>query len=332
MIEVNKKKVGIKTLGERLREIREKAGVSIDEIAKVTKINKKYLKLIEADDYERLPSDVYVKGFLRGYSNFLGLESKDVLKIYKKERGIQANSKKPKIQDFKRKKVKAPIVILPFKVVVSILTGIFFIGIIWYFYIETGKFSEDPRLLISKPLSNVIVKDNFTEIIGVTDIGNQVVINGQQIFVDEKGGFREKISLKSGMNELVIKSVNKFNKEVEKKIRISAQYEKVLPENNNEEEKEEVINNKIRLMVKAEGLPVWISVRVDGKNVYKGTMLANTEQTFEGGNDIKITSGMANRTLIKVDNESEYHKLAENTGVIRDVLFVSKSIKEDVEK
>ena len=326
MIEFSKRNIDIKTLGERLRGIREKAGVSIEEIAKVTKVNKRYLEYIEADNYDELPSDVYVKGFLRNYSNFLGIEADDVLKIYKKERGIQVNIKRPKSQDVKKKRIKIPAIILPFRVVAGFLAGVFFIVIAWYFYVETGKFSEAPRLLVSSPMDNVIIKENSTEVVGATDIGSRVVINGQAIFVNEIGEFRERISLKEGINKLVIKSTNKFDKEIEKVLNLSAQYKKELPNNKSDDEnngnnKDEVINSKVKLAVKAMDFPVWISVKIDGVKNYSGTMLAGTEQNFEGNREISITSGMANQTLIKVDREKEYHILADNAGVIRDVVF-----------
>lgn len=337
VIEFSKKYIDIKTLGERLRDIREKAGVSIEEIAKVTKVNKKYLEYIEADDYDELPSDVYVKGFLRSYSNFLGIDAKDVLRIYKKERGIQVNIKKPKVQDFKKKKIKIPTVILPFKVMISIFAGIFFIVIVWYFYIETGKFSEVPRLLLSNPINNAIVKENSTEIIGITDIGNSVAINGQAIFVNEKGEFKERINLKEGINKLAIKSTNKFGKEIEKEINLSAQYKKDLPTDKNNDEENDVndvekFDDKITVSVKAVGIPVWISVKIDGIKEYSGTMLAETEQIFEGIDEIAITSGMANKTFIRIDQEREYHELADNVGVIRDVLFKKKKNSKQKEE
>jgi len=331
VIEFSKKNIEIKTLGERLRDIREKAGVSIDEIAKVTKVNKKYLECIEIDNYDDLPSDVYVKGFLRSYSNFLGIDAKDVLRIYKKERGIQVNIAKPKIQDSKKKKIKIPTVILPARMLFSIFAGIFFITIAWYFYIETGKFSEVPRLLLSNPVNNVIIRENSTEVVGVTDIGNRVVINGQPIFVNEKGEFKERVSLREGINKLAIKAINKFDKEIEREINLSAQYEKNLPKNNDEynQDSAETVKqlDKVKLYVKTVDFPIWISVKIDGVKDYSGTMLAKTEQVFEGNNEILITSGMANQTFIKVNQEKKYRELANNAGVIRDVVFQKEHIK-----
>ena len=327
MIEFNKKNIAIKTLGERLREIREKAGVSIEEIAKVTRINKKYLEYIEEDCYDKLPSDVYVKGFLRSYSNFLGVNADDVLKIYKKERSIQLNVQKPKIKDLQKKKIKIPTIVLSFKTILSICAGFFFLIIAWYFYTETGKFSEIPRLLLSSPSDHAIIKKDSVDVIGSTDIGNNIVINGQAIFVNEKGEFKESISLKEGINKLTIKASNKFGKEIKKEINLSAQYNKDFPKDNNyniQQENKKTIEdskNKIILFVKAMDTPVWISVKIDGIKKYTGTMLAGTKQIFEGNKEIILTSGMANKTFVKINQEKEYHELANDAGVIRDVLF-----------
>ena len=142
MIAFSKKKIEVKTLGERLKNIRERANISIEEISKVTKINKKYLEYIENDDYFNLPSDVYVRGFLRSYSNFLGIEAEDVIRIYKKEKEIQLNIQKVNINSKKKKKIIMPTIVLPFRMIVGILVGIFFVSIVGYFYIEAGKFSE----------------------------------------------------------------------------------------------------------------------------------------------------------------------------------------------
>jgi transcriptional regulator with XRE-family HTH domain len=321
----SRRSINSKTLGERLREIREQAGVSIEEIANAIKVNKKYLVHIEADNYENMPSDIYIRGFLKNYSNFLGIEAKDVIKIYEKERGIENNIKKIDNKKNQRRKIKIPTIVLSSRVVFGVLFGFFVLAISWYFYKEAGQFSETPRLLISKPINNSITKQSSTELVGLTDIGNKVTINGQVIFVNEKGEFREQVTLKNGINELVIRSVNKFNKEIEKTIKLSAQYDKQVPnkslkESGDEEKKQEKFN-KIKLTVKAKETPVWVAVKVDGTGVYNGTILVGSEQIFEGDNEIIITSGRANQTLIKVDDEQNFHELATEAGVIRDVIF-----------
>ena len=332
MTEFNKKNIGNKLLGERLREIREKAGVSIEEMANAIKVNKKYLRKIESDNYEGMPSEVYVRGFLKSYSDFLGIKYENVLAIYKKERGIEKNINKIKQSEPKKKKVKIPTIVISFKVVTGIFFALFALGIMGYFYKEANKLSETPRLLISQPINHSTIKDNSVDLVGITDIGAKVTINGQPIFVDEKGGFKERIGLKEGINKLVIKASNKFNKEIVKEITLSSQYKKNIPKQkqkvddlkNNNDDKKDILT----IVVKAKNSPVWISVKVDGEQVYNGTVLADAEQTFQANDEVNITSGKANQTLIKINDETNFHELAEQEGVIRDVVFKKDDYQE----
>jgi transcriptional regulator with XRE-family HTH domain len=64
--------------GKYLKAQRELRNLSLEEIAKSTKIRERFLRAIEEDQYELLPSAVYVKGFLTLYARHLGLDSHDI--------------------------------------------------------------------------------------------------------------------------------------------------------------------------------------------------------------------------------------------------------------
>ncbi|MCB2202466.1 DUF4115 domain-containing protein [bacterium] len=66
------------TIGQRLREIREERGISLDEIAQQTHIKLAYLRAIEESNLEALPSKIQMRGFLRLYAEELGLEIDDL--------------------------------------------------------------------------------------------------------------------------------------------------------------------------------------------------------------------------------------------------------------
>jgi len=61
--------------GELFRRIRESLGVSEDEMQERTKISLEYLRSIESNRFDRLPQVVYVKGFLRSYFRYLGIDN-----------------------------------------------------------------------------------------------------------------------------------------------------------------------------------------------------------------------------------------------------------------
>jgi hypothetical protein len=61
-------------IGNSLREARLRQGVEYPDIERVTKIRQKYLRALEDESFETLPAQTYVKGFLRTYAEFLGLD------------------------------------------------------------------------------------------------------------------------------------------------------------------------------------------------------------------------------------------------------------------
>ena len=68
--------------GKALRQIRERMSIDLETIAQETRINLKTLKLIEGEDLEKLPPLVYLKGFLKGYAQSLGLDPHKVVEEY----------------------------------------------------------------------------------------------------------------------------------------------------------------------------------------------------------------------------------------------------------
>jgi hypothetical protein len=61
-------------IGNSLREARLRQGLEIPRIEAETKIRGKYLRALEEEQFEVLPGDTYVKGFLRTYADYLGLD------------------------------------------------------------------------------------------------------------------------------------------------------------------------------------------------------------------------------------------------------------------
>jgi len=69
-------------LGERLRREREMRGITLDEIAKATKIGSRSLRALEDEDFGKLPGGIFNKGFVRAYARYLGLNEEDAVADY----------------------------------------------------------------------------------------------------------------------------------------------------------------------------------------------------------------------------------------------------------
>jgi cytoskeletal protein RodZ len=61
-------------IGSSLREARLRQGLDFPEIETGTKIRGKYLQALEDEHFDVLPGQAYIKGFLRTYSDYLGLD------------------------------------------------------------------------------------------------------------------------------------------------------------------------------------------------------------------------------------------------------------------
>jgi hypothetical protein len=61
-------------IGNSLREARLRQGYELPRVEADTKIRAKYLRALEEERFEVLPGETYVKGFLRTYSEYLGLD------------------------------------------------------------------------------------------------------------------------------------------------------------------------------------------------------------------------------------------------------------------
>jgi cytoskeletal protein RodZ len=61
-------------IGNSLREARLRQGLEFPEIEHATKVRSKYLRALEDEEFELLPAQTYVKGFLRTYAEYLGLD------------------------------------------------------------------------------------------------------------------------------------------------------------------------------------------------------------------------------------------------------------------
>ena len=69
-------------IGNSLREARLRQGLDLPRIEEETKIRGKYLRALEEERFEVLPGETYVKGFLRTYADYLGLEGQLYLDEY----------------------------------------------------------------------------------------------------------------------------------------------------------------------------------------------------------------------------------------------------------
>lgn len=73
--------------GDTLKQARSFKGVTIREAESATRINRHHLASLEAESFEGLPPLIYLRGIVKSYANYLGLDPAKVLELFEEARG-----------------------------------------------------------------------------------------------------------------------------------------------------------------------------------------------------------------------------------------------------
>lgn len=65
--------------GRMLAEARERAGLSVDEVARQLRLAPRQVEALESDDHAKLPGNTFVRGFLRNYAKLLQIDPEPLL-------------------------------------------------------------------------------------------------------------------------------------------------------------------------------------------------------------------------------------------------------------
>ncbi|HEV8549138.1 MAG TPA: helix-turn-helix domain-containing protein [Polyangiaceae bacterium] len=76
------------SVGQHLRSLREAKRMSLAEVSRATRVPVASVERIEADRFDELPGEVFVRGFLRAYARALDVPADDVLARYTASRRV----------------------------------------------------------------------------------------------------------------------------------------------------------------------------------------------------------------------------------------------------
>ena len=142
------KSVKTQTLGEYLASCREHLGLSREEIARVAKIQSKYLAALEAGDFSELPASVYVRGFIKSLAEIYRVNEKNLLSQLESEQGLVENLQiLPKPEKIR---LVSPFVFSPKTLTIASLVLIGLASLA-YLYFQVSSLGRPPRLIIESP-------------------------------------------------------------------------------------------------------------------------------------------------------------------------------------
>jgi cytoskeletal protein RodZ len=210
----------IKTVGEILRSHRQQQSLSLEEFSKMTRIRLENLEALENDQFDKLPSAVFVKGYIKTYSTIFGFDYQPVLALLRRDFKESAVGKlvprefiKPML---KKRRTWAPITVVFLGLAIVFLTLVGYVSIQWY------NIQKPPTLEISSPQENEFVSSHI-EVKGQTVNDAIVAVNTQPVAIQPDGSFKTEVYLpREGIHILTIEAVDRRGKKsvVQRPVRV----------------------------------------------------------------------------------------------------------------
>lgn len=307
--------------GTRLKEARERQGLTLVAVARSLRIPWKTLQALEEGDFSSLPADVYTRGFLKQYAGVLGLDPVPLLRTFAAERALVPRPAVafPWTQSERRRK--------PFwdaltpRSVTLLLGGLGLSAALFYVLFQVRTYARAPRLEVTNPAQTMETEGPVLDVRGRTDPTAELSINGERTLVLGDGTFEESVGLGEGVNTLrfLAKSIGGRETVVVREVLVRSPSQGASAGPPAPPAAEPLRTGPFALTVRADSEVVWVSLSVDGKTAFSGLLLPGSEQTVSG-EEVVVTSGKANQTRLMV-NGLERGVLAETPGVARDVTF-----------
>ncbi len=193
-------------LGALLKQQRQRSGIKLSEVEVVTKIRGRYLTRFEADDYSDLPNDVYVRGFVRRYGEFLGLNGGEVMALYDAQRGQLAAKSSARRRPLKRRFIFTP------KILVILGIGLAIVAVLAYLLWQVSTLAGAPKLRVDSPKDNQVVTASTIQTSGKVEPGADLFINGVAVISDAGGHFSDQLTLQDGLNTIKFTAKSKLGK------------------------------------------------------------------------------------------------------------------------
>lgn len=196
----------MKTIGELLKTARQKKALTLPQIADRTKIQEKFIRALEADDYAALPESAFVKGFIRNYAQVVDQDPKLLLAVFRRDysedakgkvipRGLTDPLNQPKLRWTPKLTAVASFAII----ILSVIT---------YLIFQFRLLAGGPDLNVSSPSENAIVGAQIS-VQGTTHPQATLTINSKPVTLDAQGKFTETISLSPGEHTIIIEATDR---------------------------------------------------------------------------------------------------------------------------
>jgi cytoskeletal protein RodZ len=268
--------------GSYLKSERELRGVTLDELHSKTMIPVRFLQALENNQFDELPEEVFIKGYIRSIAKVIGAQEYEVLSTYMdiKKTAPSIDTNNPSTLDQKHSTLD------PKFIFVLSLIILFLSGIAWGMNILIHKFNKDSTESIPT-LSKQKQSKSKEEPVNNLSAGNGKIDDTSPALTTSElspttSAISSKIPIEKSPNNLSRKSAGDLKN-------LSATVNNEDPASSTES------NMPLKLTIRVKG-DVWLNIMVDDSTVESFILTKGSEKIFYGKKQYLINAG--NKNLI----------------------------------
>ena len=291
----------IENFGSYIKHERELRGVPLEEISRITKIHIRYLQALEDNRFDDLPSEVFIKGYIRSYANIIGSDADEMLNSYEESIGNKLIEKVPNSKLKSTNTVK--------KYLGFVLAGLSILALLFFTkFLILDK--NNPTTKIVKPSSSIpgaapkketlpkIVENSSNKELVENSPTRTEASNTKATLLVEKGldTIKSEPALQKQKNNLVVKGGETLGK-MEKPLKLTIK----------------VQNNS------------WFNITIDDFRKEDFILSAGDEKSYWGNEIFRLTIGNKQGTNLILNGKSLVIPESED-NIVKDIIINSELI------
>jgi cytoskeletal protein RodZ len=203
------------TIGQIIKVARVKKKLSFKKLEEATKIRASFIKAIEEENWDLLPTFTTILGFVKSLSTTLEVDQNMAVAVLKRDyppKKLNINPKPDALSRFSW----SPKLTFAIGMIAVILIVLGYIGF------QYAKFISPPGLIVDSPKENQLVKGNSVLVFGSTDSDVKITVNNQPVLVDTDGKFSVSLGITGTTKEIDIIATSRSGKmnKIERKISV----------------------------------------------------------------------------------------------------------------
>jgi transcriptional regulator with XRE-family HTH domain len=182
-------------IGGALRQARIDQGLGIDDVERDIKIRKKFITALEEGDSASLPGEVYARGFLKNYAEYLGIDPHEMLDAYREAHPLDSDEFKFKKQELLSFNTAPPKKLINWKFVIFAIVAVLFVAVIAYYFKDSfqskpGNEAEEQTDIQTQystsPIAGDAREDDLIPADGELSEQIKFIVSGERCYVDIK--------------------------------------------------------------------------------------------------------------------------------------------------